>query len=75
MPGMPALEPEPVPVLWVRPGATHPVRLVVVRAAHHSRLGAILRLPAALAAEVVSFVWLVLAIAAAAAAWFVRVAG
>jgi hypothetical protein len=72
---VPYSEPEPVPVPWVRSGAAHPVRLVVVRAPHHGRLGAILRLPAALAAELVSLAWLAVAIAAAVTAWFVRVAG
>jgi hypothetical protein len=79
--GVPLPEPRsepvlvPVPVPWVRPGATHPVRLVVVRAPHHARLWAILRLPPALAAEIAALAWLVAAIAATGAAWFVRVAG
>jgi hypothetical protein len=67
--------PAPIPVPWVRSDATHPVRLVVVRPPHHPRLWAILRLPPALAAEIVSLVWLVVALAATVAAWFVRVAG
>jgi hypothetical protein len=68
-------QPAPIPVPWVRSGATHPVRLVVVRYPHHSRLWAILRLPPALAAQIISLVWLVGAIAATVAAWFVRVSG
>ena len=75
--GVPAPLPDlqPVPVPWVRAGSVHPVRVVVVRSAHHGRLWAILRLPPALAAEIVSLAWLVIALAVTVPAWFVRVAG
>jgi Domain of unknown function (DUF4389) len=70
----PAPEPDPVPAPWVRPGASHPVRVRIPRALRQGRAGALARVVAAPAAELAALAWWLPAVLAAVAVWIARLA-